>query len=313
MTSGSAGTRVYEVRHVTRYTYDEEVTASYGRTFVTPRDGVGQVCRATSLHLSPTPDLVNEHVDHFGNRTTYFEVHTAHAELTVTATSRVEVRRARPDLSVLGDLSWECARQAVVGGFGQGPGSTPTEGDADRDDLAVRTFLLPSPLVGRSSEVAEWARGVFTPGRPLAQALTGLAHAIYTQFAYRSGATDVGTTLPELLRRRAGVCQDFAHLAVGALRSVGLPARYVSGYLETEPPKGRPRLQGADASHAWASVLVPELGWVDLDPTNDQFVDDRYVVAALGRDYSDVPPVKGVIFTEASASQLAVAVDVVRQ
>jgi transglutaminase-like putative cysteine protease len=124
--------------------------------------------------------------------------------------------------------------------------------------------------------------------------------------------TTVSTPLTEVLERREGVCQDFAHLAVACLRGVGLPARYVSGYLETLPPPGRPRLQGADASHAWAAVLLPELGWVDLDPTNDRVVDDDYVITAWGRDYSDVPPLKGVIFTESKESTLDVAVDVLR-
>jgi transglutaminase-like putative cysteine protease len=297
--------RSYEVRHTTQYTYDDEVTASYGRTFVTPRDLPTQVCRSARIVVDPAPALLSEHVDSFDNRTTYFEVHRAHRRLSVTAVNQVEVSRQRPDLSVLSALTWEEAAAQLGAAADGGPGD-------DLDVVAVRTFLLPSPLVASWPQVAAWAREVLTPGRPVAEALPALAAAIHTQFTYRSGATDVGTTLPELLRRRAGVCQDFAHLAVGALRSVGLPARYVSGYLETDPPPGRPRLQGADATHAWASVLLPSMGWVDLDPTNNQLVDDRYVVAAWGRDYTDVPPVKGVIFTEASASDMHVAVDVVR-
>ena len=148
------------------------------------------------------------------------------------------------------------------------------------------------------------------PGRPLGTTLRELVHAIHSGFAYRSGATTVTTTLAEVLARREGVCQDFAHLAVAALRWAGLPARYVSGYVETRPPPGQPRLQGVDASHAWVSVFVPEVGWVDLDPTNDQVVDGQYVVTAWGRDYTDVPPLKGVIFTEGRRSTLDVAVDV---
>ena len=131
-----------------------------------------------------------------------------------------------------------------------------------------------------------------------------LVHRIHADFRYESGATTVKTTLPEVLERRAGVCQDFAHLAVGCLRSMGLAARYVSGYLETAPPPGRPKLLGADASHAWASVLVPGGGWVSLDPTNDQLLDGRYVTTAWGRDYSDVPPLKGVIFTESTTKHV---------
>jgi transglutaminase-like putative cysteine protease len=135
---------------------------------------------------------------------------------------------------------------------------------------------------------------------------------IHTDFRYRSGATTVVSGIAELLASRAGVCQDFAHLAVGCLRSVGLAARYVSGYLETSPPPGQMKLQGADASHAWASVFAPGLGWIDLDPTNNQFVDERYVVAAVGRDYGDVPPLKGIIVTGAKKSTMQVSVDVIR-
>ena len=150
------------------------------------------------------------------------------------------------------------------------------------------------------------------PGRPLGATLRHLVSTIYHDFTYRSGATTVSTSLDDVLIRREGVCQDFAHLAVAVLRRAGLPARYVSGYLETVPPPGQPKLQGVDASHAWASVLVPELGWVDLDPTNNQVVDAGYVVTAWGRDYTDVPPLKGVIFTEGANSTLRVAVDVIR-
>jgi transglutaminase-like putative cysteine protease len=153
---------------------------------------------------------------------------------------------------------------------------------------------------------------VFTPGRPVGEAVRALVSRIHDEFAYRPGVTSVTTPLRDVLIRREGVCQDFAHLAVACLRCVGLPARYVSGYLETQPPPGKPKLQGADASHAWASVLLPELGWVDVDPTNDRIVDDDYVVTAWGRDYTDVPPLKGVIFTESKKSRLKVAVDVIR-
>jgi transglutaminase-like putative cysteine protease len=138
-----------------------------------------------------------------------------------------------------------------------------------------------------------------------------LLHGINSDFRYKSGSTTVRSTVDDLLRDREGVCQDFAHLAVGVLRSVGLPARYVSGYIETRPPAGKPKLRGVDASHAWASVFLPGHGWVDFDPTNDQFVDDRYLVTALGRDYGDVPPLKGIIVTDSRKSTLQVAVDVI--
>lgn len=295
----SATARGYEVRHRTRYTYDDDVTASYGRAFLVPRDAAGQTCVASRLEIEPAAVRTSGSADFYGNRSIYFEVHTPHRVLDVVAVSTVEVDRPRPDLAVLGDRSWQVAVGQVA---------------ALRGDAAVqaRDMLLDSPQVAREPDVEAYARGIFTPDRPLGQSLTALLHTINTDFTYRSGATSVSTPLREVLRRREGVCQDFAHLAVACLRTVGLPARYVSGYLETEPPPGRPKLQGADASHAWVAVLVPGLGWVDLDPTNDQPADSRYVITAWGRDYTDVPPLKGVIFTEATKSTLAVEVDVVR-
>jgi transglutaminase-like putative cysteine protease len=150
-----------------------------------------------------------------------------------------------------------------------------------------------------------------TPGRRFLDAVTEISHRIHSDFRYEPGATSVATPVEDLFAKREGVCQDFAHLGIACLRAMGLPARYVSGYLETDPPPGRPKLQGADGSHAWFSVLVPEAGWLDVDPTNDQFANTRYVVAAYGRDYGDVPPLSGVIYTEGRTASLKVTVDVV--
>lgn len=288
------GGRSYLVRHRTEYVYSEEVTASYGRAYLVPRDAPGQWTRRSDVRVDPTPTVLQPSEDFFGNASVYVEIHTEHTRLVVTAESEVDVRRARPDLAALDGpdgWTWERARDAA--------------GD--------RQFVLPSPQVAFPAEVREFAARVFRPGRGVGEAVEDLLHTIHADFVYRPGATTVTTPLRDVLRRREGVCQDFAHLAVACLRAAGLPARYVSGYLETQPPPGGgPKLQGADASHAWASVLLPELGWVDLDPTNDKFVDDDYVVTAWGRDYTDVPPLKGVIFTESSRSTMSVAVDVLR-
>jgi transglutaminase-like putative cysteine protease len=290
--------RRYEVRHSTRYSYAGHVTASYGWACLTPRDLPGQACRSTRVEVTPTAELISDSVDFFGNRASYFEVHEPHDQLEVTATSVVEVTRRRADLDALDAWTWEQARDLLRA----------------RQPLTVEEagFLLASPRLSLAGRLPEFADRVLEPGLPLGRTLRRLIHGIYQDFTYRSGATTVTTTLDEVIARREGVCQDFAHLAVATLRRAGLPARYVSGYLETVPPPGRPKLQGVDASHAWVSVLVPELGWVDLDPTNDQVVDAGYVVTAWGRDYTDVPPLKGVIFTESAASTMRVAVDVTR-
>jgi transglutaminase-like putative cysteine protease len=291
--------RRYEVRHSTRYSYAGDVTASYGWACLTPRDLPDQACLSTRVEVTPTAELISDSVDFFGNRASYFEVHEPHDQLEVTATSLVEVTRRRADLDALDAWTWEQARDLLL---------------RARQPLTLEEagFLLASPRLSLAGRLPEFADRVLEPGLPLGRTLRRLIHGIYQDFTYRSGATTVTTTLDEVIARREGVCQDFAHLAVATLRRAGLPARYVSGYLETVPPPGQPKLQGVDASHAWVSVLVPELGWLDLDPTNDQVVDAGYVVTAWGRDYTDVPPLKGVIFTESAASTMRVAVDVTR-
>jgi len=286
--------RTYRVVHITEYGYSDDVTTSYGRAHLLPRAIPGQEVITGEIELDPGADELRSHVDFFGNRSTYYVVRKVHRRLRVTSTSEVTVDRAPPSLTTLDVLTWEEARDQL------------------HDDVDTREFVLASPLVRITSAVNEYAAASFPPRRPLGAALTDLVGRIYRDFEYVAGATNVKTTLGEVLHGRRGVCQDFAHLTVGCLRSVGLPARYVSGYLETAPPPGQAKLQGADASHAWAAVRVPGMGWVDLDPTNNQFVDSRYVVSAWGRDYSDVPPLKGVILTQSRKSTMKVSVDVTR-
>jgi transglutaminase-like putative cysteine protease len=286
--------RGYRVVHTTEYTYSDDVSVSYGRAHLLPRSVPGQRVRSGEVRVDPDPDELRSHVDFFGNVATYYAVRRPHRRLRVTADCSVVVARTPPDPAALDALGWEAARDAQAG------------------DPGTRGDLLASPLVRVTSGVTDYAAASFQPGRRLGVALVDLLARIHTDFEYVSGATTVRTTLSELLHKRQGVCQDFAHFAVGCLRSVGLPARYVSGYLETAPPPGQPKLVGADASHAWAAVHVPELGWVSLDPTNNQLVDDSYVTSAWGRDYTDVPPLKGVILTHATESTMTVSVDVTR-
>jgi transglutaminase-like putative cysteine protease len=291
--------RVYEVTHRTSYTYDAEVTRSYGRANLIPRNGDGQRRIAATVTTEPTPAELRDHTDFFGNRSTYFAVTTAHDRLQIVARSTIAVQRATVDPESLPDLTCGQIRAAL------------DAADDDPELIEASPFRLPSPLVALHPAVAEFAKPLLSPNRPIGAVLVELVEAIHDGFAYVSGSTTVRTTTAEVLESREGVCQDFAHLAVAVLRSAGVPARYVSGYLETRPPPGRPRLQGADASHAWASAYVPGWGWVDLDPTNRKLIDDSYVVVAIGRDYGDVPPLRGVIFTESTKSTLQVSVDVV--
>jgi transglutaminase-like putative cysteine protease len=286
----------YRVLHRTEYEYESKVSSSYGELYLLPRDVPGQVCRSSRVRIDPAPHDYRERRDFYGNRAAYFAVLEPHTRLTVTAESLVDVNRPGT-LPLPLDQAWEAIRDRL-------------RVDPADDAFDARGFVLDSPKVAVSPGVTAYAAESFGPARPLNEALTELTARIHADFAYKPGSTSVRTTLAELLESRKGVCQDFAHLAVGCLRSVGLAARYVSGYLETRPPPGRERLVGADVSHAWASVFVPEAGWVDLDPTNNQFVTDRYVTTACGRDYGDVSPLKGVIYTESKKNKLHVSVDV---
>ncbi|MGE9809210.1 MULTISPECIES: transglutaminase family protein [unclassified Janibacter] len=300
--------RTYSVSHRTTYTYEEYVTDSYGRALLSPRATDSQEIISNEVEVTPEPHLLEEHTDHFGNHSHYIEIRSPHSRLVVAKKSLVRVEWPRVDEDALNQWTVESAVAALA------------DPRADIDPVERAQYLLPSQLVEFGSIVREYAETILPPERPLGEALVALFHEIYTGFAYKKGATSVKTTLPELLEKRAGVCQDYAHLAIGCLRSVGLPARYVSGYIETAPPPGKPKLAGSDATHAWTSVMVPGgapgqdgPGWVDLDPTNDHFADSRYIVTGWGRDYRDVTPLKGIIFSEGSGSKLDVAVDVIRQ
>lgn len=291
--------RRYEVRHVTEYTYEQDVTMSFGRACLRPRETPWQTVVEHSITISPKPDVMDEHVDLFGNFSHYIEIGQPHTSLVVTKASIVEVTYPSIDLTALD--RWTVAEAAAA-----------LADDTSIDPLEHATFLMPSELVDLGPEVRAFARGLVWPERPLGQAIEAVTREIFRDFKYTKGATSVRTTLPELLSTRSGVCQDFAHLAVGVMRAAGLPARYVSGYIETLPPPGQEKLAGSDATHAWTAVMVPGGAWVDMDPTNDHLADSRYIMTAWGRDFRDVSPLKGVIFTEGKKSTLRVGVDVIR-
>ncbi len=287
----------FKVVHRTEYRYPSEVHSCYGEARLHPRELPGQQCYATTLSVDPFPEEYRVRRDFFGNRVAHYSVLEPHTVLVVTATSVVDVRGRQTILPVVNGRPWQDVRDEL-------------HAATDAEGLDARQFTLPSPAAGPSAGAAAYVARSFPPAAGIVDGLADLAHRIRTDFDYRPGSTDVDTSVDELLQRGAGVCQDYAHLAITGLRALGLAARYVSGYLETAPPPGSARLQGADVSHAWVAVYVPGAGWLDLDPTNDQFVDDRYVTVAWGRDYGDVPPLKGVIFTESTSHELTVSVDV---
>ena len=284
----------YRIEHSTTYAYEGEVTGSYGQFHLRPRDLDWQRCLAHEVTITPEPADLFRHVDLYGNTRSYFHVVRPHTELVITAVSVVEIVPRTVDETAL-SLPWEQAR--------------PSAAVTDPEAWQATDFVFASPLVDLPPGIRDYAGSSFTPGRPVGEAAVDLMRRIHADFTYKSGSTTVSTRVGELLTTRTGVCQDFAHFMVAGLRSLGLAGRYVSGYLATRPPPGRPRLVGADASHAWVGCWVRGAGWLYLDPTNNRLADTSHATVAWGRDYGDVPPVKGVIFTESKKSRMKVSVD----
>jgi len=287
----------YKITHRTSYHYSQSVSLCHNEARLRPRSDQTQTCLASDVFIDPAPAVRSERLDVFGNHVLYFAVQQNHQELIITSTSEVE-RRPLAALDLGASLPWEEARRAAH------DAATPETREAQQ-------FLLDSPSVAAAQQLSDYAASSFTAGRPLLAAALDLCARIHREFVFDQTRTTISTPLADVLAQRAGVCQDFAHLAIGCLRSLGLPARYMSGYLETLPPPGQARLIGADASHAWCALHAPGLGWVEFDPTNDQMPDERYVTIGWGRDYSDVTPFKGVIFG-GGAHTLEVGVDMLR-
>lgn len=286
----------YRVIHRTSYEYDADVSDSFGIAHVVPRELPWQQVHSRGVEIEPVPADTTDDVDGYGNLSTYYHVTEAHRRLRVNAESEVTVLAPAYDPAALAQ-PWEAARPLVHRDL--------------PDAWAAAEFVVESPKAQHAAAAREYAAASFLPGRAIGDAVVDLTHRIFRDFRYDGKATTVTSTVGDVLAARAGVCQDFAHLALACLRGHGLAARYVSGYLATQPPPGKERVFGADASHAWLAVWLPLSGeWLAVDPTNDQVVGDRHVTTAWGRDYGDVAPVKGVIFTEAKRSTLRVAVDV---
>lgn len=285
----------YRVIHTTEFRYEARVGLCYNEARLLPRELPHQKVLAAALQIDPPPNDHYERLDYFGNRTAYFSIQQPHDRLVVTATSEVEVGKSNL-FDGAANLPWEMVR----GGL---------RSDRSADVMEASQFTLDSPMVGVDDLLTDYARPSFPPGRPLVEAVHDLMQRIFREFKYDPEFSTLATPLKEVLAHRSGVCQDFAHLAIGCLRAQGLAARYVSGYIETQPPPGQERLVGADASHAWFSVYQPGAGWLDFDPTNNQLPGDRHITVAWGRDYADVTPLKGVAYG-GGEHELKVAVDV---
>lgn len=285
----------YNITHRTLYEYAAPVTVSQHVARLEPCSSSLQECERFNLKIFPEPALRKEHSDYFGNRLCFFAIQEVHTQLEVITHSRVTVR---PGKNRDGENS--LTLEAVASLF---------RDPVSPEVIEPYQFIFDSPQVRASLELADYARESFGRDTPLIEGAKDLTRRIFTDFKYDVKATTVATPLEEVLEKRRGVCQDFAHLGIAFLRSLGLPARYVSGYLRTRPPEGKPRLVGADASHAWFSVFCPGTGWVDFDPTNNVQPGEEHITVALGRDFGDVSPVAGIV-TGGGKHTVKVSVDV---
>lgn len=284
----------YNLIHKTSYKYYETVNNYHSLVCLKPKDLEGQVCDSFKLTITPSPNEIIERKDYFGNTVHYFSIHVPHQELIVQAVSKVQsLPKIQKNISTL--TVQDCKN---------------TLWNNRELKVELLQYMLPSPFINWDAEIQEFALGCLHSNIVLYEGVMQLCHKIFKEFKFVSNATSIYTPIKTVLKERRGVCQDFSHLAIACLRSMGLAARYVSGYIETLPPIGQQKLQGSDASHAWISVFIPEMGWCEFDPTNDMVPQERHIITAYGRDYSDVAPLKGVIFSS-GGHQLSVSVDVI--
>jgi transglutaminase-like putative cysteine protease len=285
----------FQVVHSTVYQYSEAVPVCHNELHLRPRENFRQSCLHHRLSVEPAPSRFEHRRDYFGNHVTFFAIQEPHDRLKIVSESLVEVRPPQ-SIDPARTPAWEEIRDHFA--LGQPPWW-----------LEARQYVLQSQYVPLGPDLVGYASASFPLGRPWLEGVLDLTRRIFKEFVYDPRATTISTPVAEVLRIRRGVCQDFAHLQIACLRSLGLPARYVSGYLMTVPPPGMPRLIGSDASHAWVSAFCPEIGWIDIDPTNNQMPSLHHITLGWGRDYFDVSPVKGVI-TGGGQHRVRVSVDV---
>ena len=276
----------YHVLHETRYDYGSAVSLSQQQLHLSPRVLAWQQVEEQCVEIEPAPSWRRDGLDAFGNPVTWLSFHAPHDSLLIRSVMTIAVEPHRPQ-TLADSLPWEKVRDRLAY-----DSSTPQP-----EDLEATRFLFESPHVRIKHELADYAADCFPAGKPLLQCVDALMAKIFSEFTFDPEATTVSTPVLEVLEKKRGVCQDFAHLMIACLRAKGLAARYVSGYLLTRPPPGKPRLIGADASHAWISVYAPgsEYGWVDFDPTNNLLPDTEHITLSFGRDFSDISPLRGII------------------
>ena len=288
----------YNIKHITEYQYQEVVSIGHNRLCLVPLNYYGQKCLSSNIIIEPTPDELTYQTDFFGNTLLFISIYKEHDQLEITSESTVEiVDRSNAEKASASSMVWhEFKNQVAIN----------SEVYAD-----VMQYTLPSLHVPYSQTIREFVLDCFPEGATLWTGCQSLMKKIYSSLDFTPGFTTVNTPVESVLVSRKGVCQDFAHLMIACLRNIGLPARYVSGYIETFPPPGKEKLIGSDASHAWVSVYFPEIGWVEFDPTNNLLPSHNHITVAVGRDYFDVAPIKGIIFSSGKQN-ISVKVDVNR-
>lgn len=291
---------IFSIIHKTIYKYDNNVTYCHNLAILKPKFFNGQNVLEYNLSITPKPTVLKENIDFFGNSVTHFSIEKQHKELIVTAVSKVDrsYKLQKNDFT-----SEECKsitlKEALL-----------KLNSLEPEIINAKQFLLDSVLIKNiSSTIHDYAKVSFKKDRSVFEATNELMKRIFTEFKFDSTFSTIATPIQEVMEAKKGVCQDFAQVAIACVRSMGLPARYVSGYIETLPPPGKEKLVGTDASHAWFSVYIPDFGWVDFDPTNNQIPKDQHIVISYGRDYYDVPPLKGVIYGSGK-SIMEVSVDI---
>lgn len=285
----------YRVLHKTTYRYGASVSISHHEMRLRPRDHRRQKLIDHNVVVEPSPRDLHTRLDYFGNPTLFATVEGAHGMFEVSSEFQIDISPGKHPPAAE-TPAWEHVREN-------------SRGIQLGAALEAIEFLFDSPLIKTGEAYADYARPSFTKNRPILEAALDLTQRIYEEFTFDPTATDISTPLAQVLKLKRGVCQDFAHLQIACLRSMGLPARYVSGYINTRPPPGQPKLAGCDASHAWVSFYCGGIGWIDIDPTNNQIPSCEHISVAWGRDYSDVSPIRGVT-VGGSGHSLKVAVDV---
>lgn len=286
----------YHIRHRTAYAYSGRIDLCHSIAHLRPREDDGQGLDAHRIDVFPEPAFQRERRDYFGNGTNYFSIQRSHKELEVISIATVTKQVVVPELPKAG-VAWNEAKFDL--------------NSKDPTGVRLGNYLLPTDSLSFIGDLADFLTPSLAPGRDLMDLVFELMGRVYREFDYVPGATDTSTPLEKIMKQRKGVCQDFAHVMIAALRSIGIPVRYVSGYLETVPPPGQKKLQGADATHAWIEAYSPNCGWVGFDPTNDRIPGSQHIKICHGRDYFDVQPLKG-IFLGSGAQELIVQVDVER-